>query len=236
MDFPDVEVQQAIAWWLPMIIGGATSVFSSLWGSRSQGKAAEVSAQASDRAAELQFQSSREQLQQLREIYNQDVALNWPRYRFSTEATGMLAKGVGSKLDSSVFDTSADPPKLSGMGDSPDSGPDRPGASRRTILTRGGRREGLGRWASRKPTERPPTGPPVEEEPEDPPTGEDTGGADPNPPAGRRGVGDRTITDRRNRTRGPREDVRTGRIIYGEVPTERTPGVPIPTRRPAAGG
>ena len=102
----------ALAAWLPSLIMGGGSVVGALFGSRAQGKAAETSAEASERAAEMQLEFGREQLQNLREIYNLDLKLQWPTHRLAGESLGQLARGMGSKLDPSVFDTSEAPPEL----------------------------------------------------------------------------------------------------------------------------
>ena len=102
----------ALAAWLPSLIMGGSSAIGSLFGSRAQGKAAETSAAASERSAEMQLEFGREQLQNLREIYNLDLSLQWPRHRLAGESLGQLARGMGSKLDPSVFETSEAPPEL----------------------------------------------------------------------------------------------------------------------------
>ena len=108
--------------WLPYIIGGGASVGGAVIGSRASGKAAETSAQASEAAAETQLTMSREQLAQLREIYGIDLSLNWPRHRLATESLGNLARGMGSNLPPSAFETTDAPPELPGAG-----GPGAPG-------------------------------------------------------------------------------------------------------------
>ena len=60
----------------------------------------------------MQLKFGREQLQNLREIYNLDLKLQWPTHRLAGESLGTLARGMGSKLDPSVFDTSEAPPEL----------------------------------------------------------------------------------------------------------------------------
>ena len=101
-----------LAAWLPSLISGGGSVLGALFGSRAQGKAAETSAEASERSAEMQLQFGREQLQNLRDIYDLDLSLQWPTHRLATESLGTLARGMGSKLDPSVFETSEAPPEL----------------------------------------------------------------------------------------------------------------------------
>ena len=102
--------------WLPYIIMGGSSVVSSIFGARAQGKSAEVAAQGAELAAQTQLQMSREQLQQLREIYNLDISLNWSRHRLASESLGKLARGVGSELPASAFETPEEPPVLPGAG------------------------------------------------------------------------------------------------------------------------
>ena len=102
--------------WLPHLIMGGATVAGSVIGARASGKAAETSAQASEAAAETQLTMSREQLAQLREIYGIDLSLNWPRHRVATESLGNLARGMGSKLPSSAFETTDAPPELPGPG------------------------------------------------------------------------------------------------------------------------
>ena len=102
--------------WLPYIIMGGSSVVSSIFGARAQGKSAEVAAQGAELASQTQLQMSREQLQQLREIYNLDLSLNWPRHRLASESLGKLARGVGSELPASAFETPEEPPALPGAG------------------------------------------------------------------------------------------------------------------------
>ena len=108
--------------WLPYIIGGGASVAGAVIGARASGKAAETSAQASEAAGETQLQLSREQIKNLRDIYNLDLSLNWPRHRVATESLGNLARGMGSKLPPSTFETTDAPPELPGAG-----GPGAPG-------------------------------------------------------------------------------------------------------------
>ena len=91
---------------------GGSSVLGALFGSRAQGKAAKESSAAAERSAEMQLQFGREQLQNLREIYDLDLSLQWPTHRLATESLGNLARGMGSKLDPSVFETSEAPPEL----------------------------------------------------------------------------------------------------------------------------
>ena len=102
--------------WLPHLIMGGATVAGSVIGARASGKAAETSAQASEAAAETQLTMSREQLAQLREIYGIDLSLNWPRHRVATESLGNLARGMGSKLPPSAFETTDAPPELPGAG------------------------------------------------------------------------------------------------------------------------
>ena len=109
--------------WLPYIIGGGASVAGAVIGARASGKASEASAQASEAAGETQLQLSREQIKNLRDIYNLDLSLNWPRHRVATESLGNLARGMGSKLPPSTFETTDAPPELPGAG-----GPGAPGA------------------------------------------------------------------------------------------------------------
>ena len=102
--------------WLPHLIMGGGSVAGALIGARASGKAGETSAQASEAAAETQLTMSREQLAQLREIYGIDLSLNWPRHRVATESLGNLARGMGSNLPPSTFETTDAPPELPGPG------------------------------------------------------------------------------------------------------------------------
>ena len=108
--------------WLPYIITGGASVAGAVIGSRASGRAAELSAEASERSAETQLQLSREQIKNLRDIYNLDLSLNWPRHRLASESLGQLALGSGSKLPMSTFETTDKPPELPGAG-----GPTPPG-------------------------------------------------------------------------------------------------------------
>ena len=91
----------ALAAWLPSLIMGGGSVLGALFGSRAQGKAAKESSDASERSAEMQLEFGREQLRNLREIYNLDLSLQWPTHRLAGESLGNLARGMGSKLDPS---------------------------------------------------------------------------------------------------------------------------------------
>ena len=102
--------------WLPYLIMGGSSVAGAVIGSRAAGSAAETSAAAADRNAENQLQMSREQIANLRDIYDLDLELNWPRHRLATESLGQLALGAGSKLPQSTFETPETPPELPGFG------------------------------------------------------------------------------------------------------------------------
>ena len=102
--------------WLPYLIMGGSSVAGAVIGSRASGKAGEQAAAASELAAETQLTMSREQIANLRQIYSMDLSLNWPRHRVSTESLGNLARGMGSKLPPSTFETSEAPPELPGFG------------------------------------------------------------------------------------------------------------------------
>ena len=102
--------------WLPYLVMGGSSVAGAVIGSRAAGKAGEQSAAAAELASETQLQMSREQIANLRQIYGMDLSLNWPRHRVSTESLGNLARGMGSKLPPSTFETSEAPPELPGFG------------------------------------------------------------------------------------------------------------------------
>ena len=102
--------------WLPYLISGGASVAGAVIGSRAAGKAGEQSAAAAELASETQLQMSREQIANLRDIYSLDLGMNWPRHRVSTESLGNLARGMGSKLPPSTFETSEAPPELPGFG------------------------------------------------------------------------------------------------------------------------
>ena len=102
--------------WLPYLVMGGSSVAGAVIGSRASGKAGEQSAAAAELASETQLQMSREQIANLREIYGMDLSLNWPRHRAATESLGNLARGMGSKLPPSTFETSETPPQLPGFG------------------------------------------------------------------------------------------------------------------------
>ena len=102
--------------WLPYLVMGGSSVAGAVIGSRASGKAGEQSAAAAELASETQLQMSREQIANLRQIYGMDLSLNWPRHRAATESLGNLARGMGSKLPPSTFETSEAPPQLPGFG------------------------------------------------------------------------------------------------------------------------
>ena len=108
--------------WLPYLISGGASVAGAVIGSRAAGKAGEQSAAAAELASETQLQMSREQIANLRQIYGMDLSLNWPRHRVATESLGNLARGMGSKLPPSTFETSEAPPELPGFGAGPPGG------------------------------------------------------------------------------------------------------------------
>ena len=102
--------------WLPYLISGGATVAGSLIGSRASGKAAETQAQAAEQNSETQLQLSRDQIKNIRDVYNLDLSLNWPRHRLASESLGRLALGSGSKLPMSAFDTTEAPPELPGFG------------------------------------------------------------------------------------------------------------------------
>ena len=102
--------------WLPYLVMGGSSVAGAVIGARAAGKAGELSAAAAEKASETQLQMSREQIANLRQIYGMDLSLNWPRHRVATESLGNLARGMGSKLPPSTFETSEAPPELPGFG------------------------------------------------------------------------------------------------------------------------
>ena len=102
--------------WLPYLISGGATVVGSLIGSRASGRAAETQAQAAEQNSETQLQLSRDQIKNIRDVYNLDLSLNWPRHRLASESLGRLALGSGSKLPMSAFDTTEAPPELPGFG------------------------------------------------------------------------------------------------------------------------
>ena len=61
--------------WLPYLITGGATIAGSVIGSRAAGKAAEMSAAASETSAAAQLQMGREQIKNLRDIYNIDLGL-----------------------------------------------------------------------------------------------------------------------------------------------------------------
>ena len=113
--------------WLPHIIAGGTAIAGTVIGSRAAGRASEISAEAAERNSQTQLQLSREQIGNLREIYNLDLSLQWPRHRLASESLGRLAYGSGSKLPMSAFETSEAPPELPGDGFNPGGGAPPPG-------------------------------------------------------------------------------------------------------------
>ena len=102
--------------WLAALIPALGSTVGGLFGGRAAGRAAEVSAAASERNAETQRQMGLDNIRNLREIYNVDLQLNWPGHRLATESTGALARGIGSELPASVFETPEEPPALPSFG------------------------------------------------------------------------------------------------------------------------
>ena len=102
--------------WLPYLISGGATVAGSLIGSRASGRAAETQAQAAEQNSETQLQLSRDQIKNIRDVYNLDLSLNWPRHRLASESLGRLALGSGSKLPMSTFNTPEAPPELPGFG------------------------------------------------------------------------------------------------------------------------
>ena len=102
--------------WLPYLVGGGATVAGALIGSRASGRAAETQAQAAEQNSETQLQLSRDQIKNIRDVYNLDLSLNWPRHRLASESLGRLALGSGSKLPMSAFATTEAPPELPGFG------------------------------------------------------------------------------------------------------------------------
>ena len=104
----------ALAAWLPSLIMGGGSVLGALFGSRAQGKAAKESSDASERSAEMQLQFGREQLQNLREIYNLDLkSLQWPTHRLAGESLGQSSARHGQQAGSQCLRHLRGPPGTS---------------------------------------------------------------------------------------------------------------------------
>ena len=97
---------------IPYLIAGGGSIAGAVIGARASGSAAELSAGAASEAAGNQLEMTRAQLDLMRDIYDMDLGLQWPQHRFQQESLGNLARGMGSALPPSTFETPEDAPKL----------------------------------------------------------------------------------------------------------------------------
>ena len=98
--------------WLIALIPSLAPLVGGLFGANAAGKAAKLSADASERNAETQRQIGLDNIRNLRDLYNIDLKLNWPGHRLATESMGSLARGIGSELPASAFETPDEPPAL----------------------------------------------------------------------------------------------------------------------------
>src|SRR3990167_8335970 len=122
MPIPDITIGQVpppivaggLDWrtLLPYIISGGTTLASGVMGSRAAGKATELGVEGANYAAELQAMTAEERLELLRQIYNRDIALEYPRYRTGVEALKQLTRGAGIDVPESTFDVPDKPVEL----------------------------------------------------------------------------------------------------------------------------
>ena len=97
---------------LPSLISAGALTTGAVLGTRATGKATELATAEAARAAELQVMTAEEQLELLRQIYNRDIALEWPRYTVGTKALKQLTTGMGIDVPESTFDVPEKPFEL----------------------------------------------------------------------------------------------------------------------------
>ena len=101
---------------LPSIIGGGFAAGGALIASRGAREGAEIGAEGGRYAADLQFQTAQQNLDLMRQIYNQDIRLNWPAIHVSTGALKKLSTGMGIQTPEGIFDVQTDPFQLDSLG------------------------------------------------------------------------------------------------------------------------
>ena len=88
---------------IPSFVTAGTAIIGGTLQNRAAGLAADVIAAGGERAAEIQAATAEQQLELLRQIYNQDIRLSRPSFAVGQRALQSVARSAGIGLPSSTF-------------------------------------------------------------------------------------------------------------------------------------